>query len=217
MMQYFDHSTGASNDPKIIQLRLKCGGAAVDAYWYFVEQMHHDMRPVCVGNADAMQVHCHLLCTDKQTLEKWLDEMFSTGLLWRNDNGEIGSDRAMENISRFEDKREKSQAAAAKRWHNADANANAMQTHSERNAKAMPTKQNKTKQKDGIANKSNANPKASSVASAAKAAPQAAFYCSMCDTPLTRNKQTGKWDCPSCCISFTEEKAVTECKTGNSQ
>lgn len=68
-MLYFDHSTGASTDPKIMQLRLECGGAAVDAYWYLVEQMHRDERPLCVRNANVMRVHCHTLCTDISTLE----------------------------------------------------------------------------------------------------------------------------------------------------
>ena len=31
---YFDHSTTAATDPKVMQLRLEMGGAAVDAYWY---------------------------------------------------------------------------------------------------------------------------------------------------------------------------------------
>ena len=209
MMQYFDHSTGASTDPKVMQLRIVCGGAAVDAYWYFVEQMHHDMRPVCVGNADAMRVHCHMLCTDTETLQKWLDAMFSTGLLWKTDNGEVCSERAMENIKRFEEKREKSQAAAAKRWENA----NAKQTHSKRNANAKRTQcqQNKTKQKDGIAIKGNTNPSASSVAAAAVAAPLAAKRklkppCPLCGTPMKRNGQTAKWDCPNCMDSFTDSK-----------
>jgi tRNA(Ile2) C34 agmatinyltransferase TiaS len=115
----------------------------------------------------------------------------------------------MENIKRFEEKREKSQAAAAKRWENA----NAKQTHSKRNANAKRTQcqQNKTKQKDGIAIKGNTNPSASSVAAAAVAAPLAAKRklkppCPLCGTPMKRNGQTAKWDCPNCMDSFTDSK-----------
>lgn len=50
---YFDHSTTAATDPKVMQLRLEMGGAAVDAYWYLLEQMHRDERGICVCDAGA--------------------------------------------------------------------------------------------------------------------------------------------------------------------
>jgi hypothetical protein len=210
-MLYFDHDASASTDRKIMQLRLMHGGAAVDAYWYFVERMHLDEKPVCVGNADAMRVHCYMLCTDIETLQKWLDAMFSTGLLWKTEDGLCAySERAKTNIEAYQAKREKASSAAAKRWENASAK----QTHSKRNANAKQTQcqEKKRKEKDGIAIKGNTNPSASSVAAAAKAAPLAAKPdCPLCGVRMFRNTQIGKWQCPNCNDTFTDAKLRGEC------
>ena len=98
-MRYFDHSTDAATDTGIMLLRLECGGAAVDAYWYLVEQMHRDERDVCVGNARAMRVHCHTLCCTENDLETWVGAMVSAGLFEAGEtDGTIRSKRAMGNI-----------------------------------------------------------------------------------------------------------------------
>ena len=72
---YFDHSTTAATDPKVMQLRLEMGGAAVDAYWYLLEQMHRDERGICVCDAGALRVHCHTLCTGEDELKTWVSAM----------------------------------------------------------------------------------------------------------------------------------------------
>lgn len=208
-MQYFDHSTNAATDPKIMQLRLEHGGAAVDAYWYLVEQMHRDERPLCVCNASVMRVHCHTLCVDFQTLEKWVGGMVEAGLFHMvvhngERTGEITSERVEENIGRYQAKQEKARSAAESRWGNADAK----QTQCKRNANAMPTKQIKTKQ-----NKTN-NKAASPVAAAAKAAPNEAGeeskapHCPLCDVLLKFDPKTAKWKCPNCLDDFEGSKVV---------
>lgn len=211
-MLYFDHDTGASTDSKIMQLRIMCGGGAVDAYWYLVEHMHREMQPVCVGNADAMRVHCYMLCTEEETLRKWLETMFSTGLLVKTEDGEHAwSERARRNIEEYQAKREKASSAAEKRWSNASKDANAKRTQCKRNADAMPRKEKK--RKDGIAIKSNTNPSASDVAAAAGAAPSEAAKseeprCPLCDEKMWRNRQLGKWECNICRNTYSDEKAV---------
>ena len=75
-MQYFDHSTDASTDPKVMQLRLEHDGAAVDAYWSLVEQMHREGCCVTVhGSAFSdrpMFIHCYLgKCISRIYTDTW--------------------------------------------------------------------------------------------------------------------------------------------------
>ena len=143
---YFDHSTTAATDPKVMQLRLEQGGAAVDAYWYMLEQMHRDECGICTSNAGAMLVHSHTLCTDENKLKTWVDAMVSIGLFEHDSqSGEITSPRAVRNISEYKEKSEKARSKAKSRW----SNATAMQQQCSSNAAAMQTQcqQNKTKQK----------------------------------------------------------------------
>lgn len=209
-MQYFDHNTGAATDPKIMQLRLECGGAAVDAYWYFIEQMHRDERSLCVSNANAMRVHCHTLCTDFQTLEKWVSAMIEAGLLKYDETGEnIVSERAENNFNAYKEKRQKASSAAKSRWDNADAKQPHKRTQCKRNATAMPTKQNKTKDSNAI--KSITNPiSASAATAAAEAAPpprkNGKALCPLCDLPVWKNNQTGEWYCENCRDWFPKAK-----------
>lgn len=200
-MQYFDHSTSAATDPKVMQLRLEYGGAAVDAYWYILEQMHRDERPLCTGNANVMRVHCHVLCTDCETLETWISAMVSIGLFSADESGEnITSTRAMGNISKYQEKQEKARSAAESRWGNADAKQTHKQTQCKRNADAMPTKQNKTNSSNAIKSITTTK-KAPSDAAAAKAAPTVAKddsrapHCPLCDSLLLFDVKTGGWRC----------------------
>jgi len=211
-MQYFDHSTDAATDPKIMQLRLECSGAAVDAYWYLVEQMHRDEHPLCVSNANVMRVHCHTLCTDIQTLEKWVEAMVSIGLFHNVGNdGEIFSQRIEGNVSKYQAKQEKARSAAESRWNNADAMQTHKRTQSKRNANAMPTKQNKTNSSNAIKSITTTK-EAPVVAAAAEAAPPVAKeekpHCPLCNIKVYKNTQTGKWRCGNCFNEFPDESVV---------
>lgn len=205
---YFDHSTTAATDPKVMQLRLEHSGAAVDAYWYMIEQMHRDERGICTSDAGALRVHCHTLCTSVEELKTWLSAMVSIGLLERDEQtGEIVSKRAAQNIAEYQAKSRKASSAAEKRWSNANKDATAKRTQCNRKADAMPTKQNKTKGSN--ATKGITTLPAAGGAAAAEAAPPAAWKtpkCPMCESKLYRNKQTAKWDCPTCFEAYTDEQ-----------
>lgn len=202
MMLYFDHDTSASTDPKIMQLRLECGGAAVDAYWYLVEQMHRDERGICMTDARAMRVHCHTLCTDENTFKTWVDSMFEIGLLTSHDDGEsMASERAMENIEKYQEKREKARSAAKAKW----SNANAEQPQSERNA----NKRKEKKRNSSNATKSITTTDTAVAAAAAKAAPpadQSAIpHCPMCNVPAWKDSM-GVYHCDCCHDTFERDK-----------
>ena len=213
-MLYFDHSTGASTDPKIMQLRLECGGAAVDAYWYLIEQMHRDEQPLCVCNANVMRVHCHTLCTDVPTLEKWVEAMVEIDLLDRDETSDfILSERTMENVEKYQTKQEKARSAAESRWSNANAKQPHKRTQSKRNADGMPTKQNKTNSSN--ANKSITTTNSSVAAAAAKAASPAeqkdeskSPHCPLCDSLLRFDIPKGEWCCDHCIGEIKRESVV---------
>lgn len=210
-MQYFDHSTTAASDPKVMGLRIEEGGAAVDAYWYFIEQMHADERPICVSDATALRVHCHALCTDLDTLEKWCDAMVSVGLLEYDEKHEnLMSARAVENVKQYREKREKASSAAQSRWGNADAKRPQKRKQSNRTADGMPTKQNKTKVSSALA--STTKPSASDGAAAADAAPapRGKPLCPLCRVPTWKNNQSGRYECPNCLDTFSSEEVAWE-------
>lgn len=205
-MLYFDHDTGASTDPKIMQLRLECGGAAVDAYWYLVELMHREERGVCVGNAGAMRVHCHTLCATSEDFKAYVSAMLSAGLLKSEDGETVYSERALDNVSGYQAKREKASSAAKSRWSNADAMQTHKQTQCERNATAMPRKEKKRNSSN--ATKSITTTKASGDAAGDKPAPPSAkAYCPMCDSPAWKDN-LGVFHCNTCHDSYAREKVV---------
>lgn len=108
-MQYFNHDTNASTDRAIMALRVSCGGAAVDAYWYLVEQMYLDETELVIfGNQVGSDAIAHVLCTDSETLLSWVEKMVSLGLLERcgDDGASVVSNRMAENVSEFRRKSE---------------------------------------------------------------------------------------------------------------
>ena len=108
-MQYFNHDTTASTDRAIMALRVSCGGAAVDAYWYLVEQMYLDETELVIfGNQAGSDAIAHVLCTESETLLSWVEKMVSLGLLERCGDGgaSVTSSRMAENVSEFHRKSE---------------------------------------------------------------------------------------------------------------
>lgn len=230
-MQYFDHSTTAATDPKVMQLRIRCGGAAVDAYWYLLEQMHRDERRICVSecerNANAMRTHCHMLCASENELSEWISAMCEIGLFERDEDGNIASVRAMRNIGAYQEKADKARSAAKARWDDADAK----RTHSKRNANAKRTQcqQNKTKGSNAI---EALLPTDSVGAEAAKAAPPSSEpLCPECGKfTMRRDAANEAWVCrdgacshvikdyqsPHCplCDSEVPKKLVRDPETG---
>lgn len=216
-MRYFDHDVTASMDTKIFELRLLCGGAAVDAYWYLLERIYMDEKPLRKDNASAMQVHSHCLCTDRQTLMQWIDSMVSIGLFVEYDEtDEIHSIRAFNNIEEYHEKAEKRSSAAKKRWDSCKSNANAMQVHSKCNASAMQddsscnaNKRKEKKRKECIATQSNATPTpcesgAEDGADVAGEVP----HCSACDAIAIFKPESMCFVCPNCGTLHSKDEVV---------
>lgn len=214
-MLYFDHSTTAGGDDKVIALRLEQGGAAVDAFWVILEQMYRDETPlVFFGNRHANLSLCHRLNADEKTLETWVLAMLEIGLLERdveNPNA-LTSKRAMQNVKAYREKCETARQNGKKggrkptKKPNANQGGNRTQTKAETEGQANKTKQNKGFGLD----KPNQKPTASDDAAAAGAAPPSAKspFCPLCDVKMWRDTQTGRFHCPSCQDAFDRSKAV---------
>ncbi len=204
-MDYFSHETMASKDDSIVQLRLSCGGGAVDAYWYCIESIYREERPLCIRNAGALQAHCYFLHVDETTLKGWLEAMISIGLLVELDDGSLTSNHAEAEIKNYR-KRSKSAAKAAKiRWEkaNSGSNADAKRTHSKRKANAG---NNASDRNPIISISNNTNTNNASGAGFDDAAPEAKIKCPDCQSrDIFFDATQGVFSCPACGKTFQPE------------
>lgn len=215
-MKYFDHDTTAGGDDKIISLRLECGGAAVDAYWVILEQLYRDETPLDIlGNQHVNRSVCHRLATDSETLKTWIFAMLEIGLLEKaveNDTS-IHSPRATENIKAYRDKcetaRQNGKKGGRKPTKKPKANQDGNQTLTDAETKGQANKRKEKKDigshKDYLISSYDAP-----VAAAASAAPNAPkkTLCPLCELPVWKNTQTGKWYCENCREDYAKDKVI---------
>lgn len=204
-MQYFDHSTTAASDDKVLALRLECGGAAVDAYWAILEQIHRDETPlVFFGNQHVTKSVSHRLCTTEKQLEEWVSRMLEIGLLSRDveNHDAITSKRAAKNIESYQEKRETARQNGKKGGRKPTRKPKANQAGSEQETNAETgRKANKTKQRYGLPN-GNPIPSGEGGADAGEPAPPPPVCsCGAAMEPTnsyTPNRTARYWSCPSC-------------------
>ncbi|MFS1511731.1 DnaD domain protein [Chengkuizengella sp. SCS-71B] len=162
---YFSHDANARHDPKILAMRSVYGMEGYGRYWVLVEflreQTQYKLRKskhLC--NALAMQMQCTV-----EEAQNFLNDCINEFDLLVEDDEFIWSDSLLKRMNEKDKKSEKAKLAAKKRWDKAsnnkgsmqdekDSNADAMQTHSERNAlkerkvKEKKVKESKVKEKD---------------------------------------------------------------------
>lgn len=99
------------------------------AYTLLLDRYYASERPI--GREEAFRI-CHATSkSDRQAVTRVLQEFFR----WTDEG--YRNKRADEEILRVREKSEKAKASAASRWNQSLTDANAMRTHSERNADAM--------------------------------------------------------------------------------
>ena len=119
-MLYFRHDTDAYHDKRIQSLRIECGGAAVDAYYAFLEEIYRkETALVLCENQPETKAVTYRLCTDWETLQKWFSTMGEIGLLEVVENEETGafsldSRRAHDTIDEYQRNAETWRANGAK-------------------------------------------------------------------------------------------------------
>ena len=142
---YFSHDSNARNDPKILRMRRVYRSEGYGWYWALVEMLRDEEDyKLCIedgGNALAMQMQC-----EENAAHKFIADCITPFELFESDGTHFWSNSLMRRMERKEEKSEKARQAALSRWEKKD-DANAMQTHSERNAlKERKVKESKGKE-----------------------------------------------------------------------
>ena len=121
-MLYFDHDTTSAVDDKIRALRFKCGGAAIDAYYYIIELMYKDENPTLfVEKPNPLQVGfqekatlyldmtAYTLMVTVDELIRFLEVMIEVGLFVKDDFDDcfsITSERVLQSVLTYQQRRE---------------------------------------------------------------------------------------------------------------
>ena len=210
-MRYFDHDTSASDDDKIMALRIECGGAAVDAYWAVLELIYRDETDLVVSeNQPKTKSLCHRLCVGFEQLQSWLQAMVSVGLLAAENGAEncgengvsYSSPRASANIERYADRKETARQNGKKGGRKPKRNRTETKSVFEKN-RAESKPEAKEKEKSLVTHKGLPNDSASDGAAAAKAAPASADdtvvpRCRSCGSRLRYDPKQRSWRCTQC-------------------
>ncbi len=144
------HDFDAHSDPKIIRLLANYDYEGYGWYWRIIEMMgagtDHTLK---LNDCDSI---AYAMRTDSDSIEAFLRDCISYGLFVEV-NGVIYSNRLCDELEEIDKKSESARVSANIRWAKYKAeNANAMQTHNERNANRVEynrvKKNTKEKKKD---------------------------------------------------------------------
>jgi len=143
MTEFFKHDWHARNDPKLTLLLSRYGFAGIGVYWSVIEIMHEQSGCIArallnefVGIANRMY-HNTAKVDDFCAI---IDSMVQLNLIQQDDEGVVTCERVSRNLVEYKERSNMARKAAQARW-----DANAMRTHSERNADAMPEEEEKKK------------------------------------------------------------------------
>ncbi len=143
---YFSHDANARNDPKISKLRVAYGLEGYAIYWIIIEMLREQScykLSLSDYDAIAMQSQC-----DPDTVHNLINDSIEKFKLFMSDGEYFWSNSLLKRMEQKADKSEKARQAALSRWNDKKEDANAMRTHSERNASKV--KESKVKEKDKV-------------------------------------------------------------------
>ena len=135
---YFSHDANAKDDPKILRLRMELGWEGYGLFWALIELLRNE-------SDHRMRTHYKSIAFALQTQENSIKSIINDFDLFEIDNEYFWSESLLKRMELKEERSEKARESAKKRW-NKDNDANAMQSHSERNADAMQVKESKGKE-----------------------------------------------------------------------
>lgn len=163
---YFSHDSNARHDPKILSMRSVYGSEGYGWYWIIIEMLREQDNfkieiTKYVWNALAMQTQCNA-----DAMHSFVEDCINEFKLFSSDGEFFWSESLNRRMEIKSDKSEKARKAAEARWKKSsnskdsakaepkqsDGNADALQTHSDRNAikesKVKESKENKNKEKE---------------------------------------------------------------------
>jgi hypothetical protein len=129
MARYFPHDYNARTDRKLARLIHKHGPAGVGIYWCIIEMLYEN-------DGYLMLTDCDCIANEMRTHSETVLEIINTDL-FEQDAEKFWSVSALKRLEKINEKSQKAQESAFKRW----SNAKAMPTQCEGNA----IKQNKIK------------------------------------------------------------------------
>ena len=201
-MDWFDHSSSAASDDAIMALRMEHpDSAAVDCYWGIVEKQFHDERSVPFSETDReTKALAYRLFVGFDVLEKYVKTMLELGLLKKDDNGMLYSERAKKAIEAYQKKcetaRQNGKRGGRKANEKPTQKPTAKPTQKPTEKPPCP-KQNNT----GIGlDKLNQYQCADAAAEADGSAPPSASkpVCPLCRTAVRYDVRGSTWECPNC-------------------
>ncbi len=136
---YFPHDTGASYDPKLINLRMKFGWKAIGMYWGIIEALHKEKNGELPQHLISSMIDDYYNQEEIREMRHVREEatLFEESLyanaLLVSSNGIATSLRVKENIRKRHEKSDKARDSANARW----LDKNKLQYKCERNANAM--------------------------------------------------------------------------------
>jgi hypothetical protein len=158
--QYFSHDSNARNDEKIIALRMKLGWEGFGLYWAIVEMLREstDYR---------LSVNFNLLAFELRTSNETVKSIVTGFGLFTIEEDQFYSQSLCNRMLLKEEVSDKNRENALKRWGKkapekraqSETDANAMRTHSNGKADALPAQCNKRKESKGKEKKEDARAK----------------------------------------------------------
>jgi len=131
---YFTHDANARHDTKIIKMISKYGFKGYGWYWVIVEMLR-EQQNYKLNMIDDLESIAIETRTKPKIISEFITECIKKFKLFKKEHRYFYSQTLVERMKPMEEKREKARKAANKRWYDeSNRNADAMQTHSERNA-----------------------------------------------------------------------------------
>jgi len=134
---YFSHDYNARSDEKIIELIMVHGMQGYGIYWSIIENLYN--------NANALQTHYKRIAFELRVSEDMVKSVVNDFNLFTIDGEIFFSKSVLQRLEKRTEISEKARKSAEKRW---GKDANAMPTHTERNASAMQKKGKEIKEKE---------------------------------------------------------------------
>lgn len=133
---YFSHDANARNDPKIIKMISVYGMEGYGWYWVIIEMLREqDNYKLSIYDQSDIDVIAFQTHSDLNTIQKYIDDCVKIFKLFKKTKKYLWSASLLKRMKIMEEKRVKARKAAKIRWDKEKSNhADAMRTHSERNA-----------------------------------------------------------------------------------
>jgi hypothetical protein len=124
-ISYFPHDTNASNDPKLVSLRINFGWKGIGMYWAIIEALHKEINGELPSNLVSDMIY-DFYCQEEiremahvKEESKEFEQFLYTNVLLMSHERITTSKRVKENIEQIKLKSDKARESVMKRWEKA--------------------------------------------------------------------------------------------------